>query len=165
MEIRFVELSGYSLQNLLEKANPFGNGKCGRADCFPCRSGNGKSCEKRGPSYQIVCGEEICEEDNVKYWGEAGRNGFSRGLEHEAGYRREAEGNVLWKHAVEKHGGSKELNFKMEVVDTFGKDNTARKTDEALKITGHKGVKLNSKREYMQPSLPRLEIQRGRNNQ
>ena len=66
---------------------------------------------------------------------------------------------------MDKHGGSKEVNFKMEVVDTFGKDNTARKTDEALEITGHKGVKLNSKREYMQPSLPRLEIQRGRNNQ
>ena len=91
---------------------------------------------------------------------------YSRGLEHEAGYRREAEGNVLWKHAVDKHGGSKEVNFKMEVVDTFGKDNNAkRKTDEALKITRHEGVKLNSKREYMQPSLPRLEIQWGRNNQ
>ena len=101
----------------------------------------------------------------MKYWGEAGRNGYSRGLEHEAGYRREDEGNVLWKHAVDKHEGRKDVNFKMEVVDTFGKDNTARKTDESLKITGHKGVKLNSKREYRQPSLPRFEIQRGRNKQ
>ena len=72
---------------------------------------------------------------------------------------------MLWKHAVDKHGGSKEVNFKMEVVDTFGKDNAKRKTDESLKITGHKGVKLNSKSEYRQPSLPRLEIQTGRNKQ
>ena len=61
--------------------------------------------------------------------------------------------------------GVEETHREMEVVDTFGKDNTARKTDESLKITGHKGVKLNSKREYRQPSLPRFEIQRGRNKQ
>ena len=60
--------------------------------------------------------------------------------EHLAGYRRQEKGNVLWKHAVEKHNGRKDVNFKMEVVDTFGKDNAKRKTDEALKITGHERV-------------------------
>ena len=79
MEIKFVELSGYSLQNMLEKANPFGDGKCGRDDCFPCRSGKGKCCQKRGAAYEIVCCEEECREDNVKYCGESGRNGYSRG--------------------------------------------------------------------------------------
>ena len=72
---------------------------------------------------------------------------------------------MLRKHAVDKHGGRLDVNYVMEVVDTFGKDNTKRKTDEALKITGHKGVKLNSKSEFRQPSLPRFAIQPGRNNQ
>ena len=101
----------------------------------------------------------------MKYWGEAGRNGYTRGLEHWRGYQRKAEGNVLWKHAVDKHGGRLDVNYVMEVVDTFGKDNTKRKTSEALNITGHKGVKLNSKSEFRQPSLPRFAIQPGRNNQ
>ena len=165
MEIKFVELSGYSLQNMLEKANPFGDGKCGRDDCFPCRSGKGKCCQKRGAAYEIVCCEEECREDNVKYCGESGRNGYSRGLDHLAGYRRKAEGNPLWKHAVDKHGGRLDVDFRMEVVDTFGRDNTARMTDESLRISRHKGVKFNSKKEYRQPSLPRLQIQRGRNSQ
>ncbi len=43
----------------------------------------------------------------------------------------------------------------MEVLDTFGRDNTARMTDEALMITRHKGVKLNSKKEYRQPDRQR----------
>ena len=41
----------------------------------------------------------------MKYCGEAGRNCFSRGVEHLGGYRRQEKGNVLWKHAVDKHGG------------------------------------------------------------
>ena len=83
----------------------------------------------------------------------------------QAGYKRKAEGNPLWKHAVDKHGGRLDVDFRMEVVDTFGRDNTARMTDESLRISRHKGVKLNSKKEYRQPSLPRLQIQRGRNSQ
>ena len=86
-------------------------------------------------------------------------------LEHEAGYRRQEGGNVMWKHAVDKHGGSMDVDYRMNVLNTFGKDNMKRKTDEALRITRHEGVKLNSKSEFRQPSLPRLEIQRGRNSQ
>ena len=42
LEIKFVEQSGYSLQNLLERGNPFGDGRCDRGDCFPCSSGKGR---------------------------------------------------------------------------------------------------------------------------
>ena len=53
----------------------------------------------------------------------------------------------------------------MNVLNTFGRDNQMRKTDEALRISGHKGIILNSKSEFRQPSLPRFEIQLGRNTQ
>ena len=40
---------------------------------------------------------------------------------------------MLRKHAVDKHGGRLDVNYVMEVVDTFGKDNTKRKiTSKAL---------------------------------
>ena len=112
-----------------------------------------------------MCGEEACKDDRVKYCGEAGRNGYCRGLDHEGGYRRRTEGNPLWKHAVDRHNGSQEVAYQMKVLNTFGRDNMKRKVDKALRITRHDGVKLNSKKEYRQPSLPRLEIQRGRNSQ
>ena len=33
-----------------------------------------------------------------------------------------------------------------------------RKVNEAVRISEHKGVKLNSKAEYMQPKVPRVVI-------
>ena len=45
MNVEFVEQSGYSLQNLLEKADPFAKDTCGREDCFPCRQEGGGKCQ------------------------------------------------------------------------------------------------------------------------
>ena len=56
-----------------------------------------------------------------------------------------------------------DVKFKMTVLKTYGDNNTLRKTNEALRITGNPGVRLNSKAEFAQPSLPRLTINRGRN--
>ena len=42
--IRFIETSGYSLQNMLEMSDPFREKKCDRTDCFPCSSGGGGRC-------------------------------------------------------------------------------------------------------------------------
>ena len=56
-----------------------------------------------------------------------------------------------------------DVKFKMTVLKTYGDNNTLRKTNEALRITGNLGVRLNSKAEFAQPSLPRLTINRGRN--
>ena len=61
--------------------------------------------------------------------------------------------------------GRQDVNYKMNVLNTFGRDNQIGKTDEALRISGHKGVILNSKSEFRQPSLPRFVIQLGRNTQ
>ena len=63
--IRFVETSGYSLQNMLERSNPFRKKKCGRPDCFPCVSGGGGRCDKIGEAYSISCSAEECVEKGV----------------------------------------------------------------------------------------------------
>ena len=67
--------------------------------------------------------------------------------------------------ASNEHGGRLDVNYKMKVLRTYGKNNVARKVDEANRITSNTGVRLNSKAEFHQPSLPRLEIHRGRNTQ
>ena len=99
----------------------------------------------------------------MRYDGETGKNCYSRGLDHLEGYRNKKENNVLWKHAQMEHGGRSDVNFKMTVLKTYGKNNQLRKYNEAVRITNNPGVKLNSKAEYCQPSLPRLVVERGRN--
>ena len=78
VDVKFVERSGYILQNQLDS--------CGRSECFPCSNEGGGDCEKRGAAYEIVCEEEECQEVVVRYDGETGRNGFTRGREHMRGY-------------------------------------------------------------------------------
>ena len=99
----------------------------------------------------------------MRYDGESGKSGRSHGSDHLQGYKSKSSSNVLWKHASAEHGGRMDVKFKMTVLRTYGKDNTARKCDEANRITGNPGVTLNSKAEFAQPSLPRLTIERGRN--
>ena len=72
---------------------------------------------------------------------------------------------VLWKHAQLEHGGRTDVNFKMTVLKTYGKNHHERKLNEALalRISGNPGISLNSKAEYCQPSLPRLVVERNRN--
>ena len=62
-----------------------------------------------------------------------------------------------------EHGGRSDVNYKMTVLKTYGKDNLGRKGNEAIRITNNPGVKLNSKAEFSQPSLPRLVVLPGRN--
>ena len=60
--VKFVETSGFSLQNILGKADPFKGPTCGRENCFPGRSGTCGDCEGRGGSYNITCEEPGCKE-------------------------------------------------------------------------------------------------------
>jgi len=51
----------------------------------------------------------------------------------------------------------------MKVLKNYGRDNTTQKANEAVRITGNKAVRLNSKAEFRQPRIPRLVINENRN--
>ena len=51
----------------------------------------------------------------------------------------------------------------MNVLNSYGRDNTTRMTDEAMRIREARGVLLNSKAEYRQPRVPRVMIENGTN--
>ena len=70
---------------------------------------------------------------------------------------------VLWKHACNDHDGRSDVNYTMTVLKTYGRDNETRKTNEAVRINFNTGVRLNSKAEYRQPTVPRLSILRSSN--
>ena len=163
MEVRFIEQSGHSLQNLLEKGNPFTDGGCGRWNCFPCLSGHFGKCDKSG-GYELRCRAPACQEKGVNYQGETGRSFFLRGLEHLQALKNRRSDSVLWKHCQNEHGGDVNQEFEMKPLKTYGRDNTTRKANEAMRIREAKGVSLNSKAEYRQPKIPRVVIENIINN-
>ena len=56
------------------------------------------------------------------------------------------------------------LTYEMRAVRSYGCDNVTRKVNEAVRISEHKGVILNSKAEYRQPKVPRVVIQESVND-
>ena len=53
---------------------------------------------KESVLYSIKC--EECKRQNVEseYWGETGRDCYTRGGEHLTGFRDKREDNPMWKH-------------------------------------------------------------------
>ena len=127
-------------------------------ECFPCESGGRGRCDRLGAAYSITCEEEQCAEKGVRYDGECFRPAYTRGRDHLRGFKNKSEENVLWKHSVNDHQGSSNVNFVMKVLKTYGRDNLTRQVNEAMRINNNSGIKLNSKAEYRQPSVPRLVL-------
>ena len=82
--IKFIERAGISLRDSLVSSNPWSDMKCGRNQCFVCRGEKGGvgSCMKENVLYSIRCEECRRVEKDVEYWGETGRDCYSRGEEH-----------------------------------------------------------------------------------
>ena len=105
--------------------------------------------------YRISCLE--CPDDGLvtEYEGETGRNGCSRGLEHQSGLRNEDESNPLWKHCTIQHDERK-VNFKMNVLKTF-KHPLVRQNDEGVIVKFSRAdILMNSKSEFHQLGIVRF---------
>ena len=115
-------------------------------------------CERRGAGYDIDCGS--CTEVESRYSGQTGSNSYVRGCEHMRGYTNKKEGNILREHDREYHGGEGRTEFRMKVGRVYGRDNTRRMVNEAVRIEGNKGVVMNGRNEYRQSCLPRVVVHR-----
>ena len=60
---------------------------------------------KEGVLYNITCEECKAQEKKAEYWGETGRDGFTRGGEHLKGCKQKDRENALWKHIEGEHRG------------------------------------------------------------
>ena len=116
---------------------------------------------KEGVLYSIRC--EKCKENErtVEYWGETGRDCYSRGEEHLKGCRDKCEDNPMWKHVWDSHGGEggEEL-FTMKMEASFKKP-LARQIREGVEIEASKGELMNSKSEWNNAKIPRIVIETG----
>ena len=69
-------------------------------------------------TYTLFCVE--CGEKVAAYFGESGRNGFTRGKEHfEKKLAKDENNSVLWLHALHHHQGREDVSFSMKVTGGY----------------------------------------------
>ena len=153
-----VERAGTRVSSIA-KAEPLRRSKCGREDCFPCKTGGG-NCRKNGAGYRITCKRCL---QVVTYEGETGSNGYSRGKEHQCALELKQEENALWKHCLVAHEGEK-VEFSMQVVGTF-QSCLVRQVNEGGRIKRSKAELMNSKGEFHQHPVVRVVPTRGLQNE
>ena len=84
-------------------------------ECFPCRTDEGGDCRREGVTYSLIC--EECGDNVCEYFGETGRNAYTRGLEHLANIQAQDENkSVLKLHAAHHHNNRGDVNFSMKVT-------------------------------------------------
>ena len=161
--IKIVEKSGRKLENILQKNNPFPEEFC-KGKCFPCTSSKSSNmsmksnCKKNNIGYKIPC--ITCKNRGITrvYEGESSRNAKIRGEEHLRGFKNKIEGNPLYKHKLIDHP-EEDPQFEMKVVRSF-KDPLTRLANEGVRIKERKpGESLNSKSEFHQPPIVRLQVE------
>ena len=155
LKIKVVEQAGTQLKQLLQRSNPFSKHGCEDDDCFHCNSGGKGNCRRNNIKYSIKCNGCGC---SSIYNGETSKNAYTRGNEHEAGYRLHHDGSHMWKHCVIHHNGE-EQSFTMIIDKTFRKDPLLRQITEAIAIEETKEEdRMNSRAECRQNRVPRLRI-------
>ena len=148
-KIRFkiVEKSGITLEQKLRRSNPWSGEKCGRRDCFPCRTDEGGDCWREGVTYSLIC--EECGDDVCQYFGESGRNAYTRGAEHLANIQAHDENkSVLKLHSLHHHNGRDNVNFTMKVTGTHT-SSLDRQVTERVNIENFQGQILMNRRNQL----------------
>ena len=162
-KIKVIEKSGTKLVRLLQKNDPFKRSKCKDEErCMICSRGNNGACRETGVTYQISCLSDAGSETECKamYVGETGRNGYTRGRQHQEDYRHERESSALWKHCVQEHDSVRQ-DFQMRVIDRVRNDPTRRQILEATRIRKiPNDSRMNSRGEWNSNRVPRISIER-----
>ena len=107
------------------------------------------------------CGEAVCQ-----YFGETGRNAFTRGLEHLSNKDADDENkSVLKLHANHHHNGRVDVNFTMK-VSGLHTNSLDRQVTERVNIENFKGgVLMNRRNEMGGVRLERMQYRRWGGNQ
>ena len=153
IHFNIVEKCGVRIKSQLQKSNPTATPGCSKENCLGCREGKGEGgkCHKNNVNYEIEC--KLCpEEERSVYIGETARNLYTRALEHEN--NKEDEG-FMNRHMRECHEGE-ERHFIAKVTHT-NQDCLSRQTREGVLIRRSSRNLLNSKSEWFQPPLFRVQ--------
>ena len=150
------------MKRVIQRSNPLETPGCESEDCLPCQDGRGEggSCRGSGVNYEMEC--QLCpEEERGVYIGESARNLYSRSREHLARFRAGTRTSFILKHQTISHPREEE-DYKARVTAST-RDCLTRQVREAVLIRRSDRQVLNSKTEWHQPALFRIqsEIERG----
>ena len=114
---------------------------------FHAKGGAGGTCWREGVVFALVCQE--CGKEVAVYFGETGRNAYSRGKEHLEKYlAKDVDNSVLWLHSLHHHEGREDVNYTMEVVRHYNEP-LDRQVMERVQISNFKGPVLMNRRNEM----------------
>ena len=160
LKFKVLESGGVTLKSQLQKSNPTETPGCDDKECLGCsyEKGKGGKCRRNNVNYAIEC--QMCPEGNrPTYIGETSRNLFTRCKEHMGNSVSQnesaGESSFVKKHMVEFHGG-REGRFQTKVTHT-NKDSLTRQVREGVLITRAGDSVMNTKSEWFQPPLFRLQ--------
>ena len=158
LKFKVVERGGRTMKSEVQISNPTATPGCSSSDCLACKDGpgTGGSCRRSNALYKLSCC--MCpESERCTYVGETARNLYTRAREHVNKYQsKKTRGeSFIATHQDLMHTGLPP-EFKAEVMATF-KDSLSRQVAEGVNIRrGGPGI-LNSKSEWHQPALWRVQ--------
>ena len=159
IKFKIMEVGGRTMKRTLQRSNPTATPGCTDEDCIACKDkrGEGGNCRKNNVNYEIEC--QLCPEGNRPvYIGETARNLYTRAKEHmmnENKERSQEESSFAKKHMEEKHKGMKS-KYKARITKT-NKDSFSRQIREGVQIRRCTREMLNSKSEWFQPPIYRIQ--------
>ena len=153
-KIKVVETAGRSVKNILQKSDPFDNQKCSNKEkCMVCRNNNKGKCRDENVTYKITCNK--C---SSIYIGESARNGYSRGLEHQALLEKQDKDSVLLRHTQNKHPDDETPVFSMSIIKKH-KSAMDRQISEAVHISNQpENDLMNQKSEWGHQKVTRCVL-------
>ena len=163
--VKMVEKGGKPLSKLFSK--DFGDGKCSRLDCEPC-----KNVKKKGPtlcSVKNVVYESTCDACEVKfksskdghhdgrYVGQTSRTLYERASEHVEALKNSDLDSFMFKHWALMHSDmDKAPSFTFNVVKCH-KDPLSRLVHESVRISTH--ASMNSRAEWSGYKVARISVE------
>ena len=162
IHFNIVEVGGRTMKSELQRSNPTESKGCNKDDCLGCyyERGKGGKCHKNNINYVVEC--QVCkEEEKAIYYGETARNLYTRMIEHQRKYKDEREkeesedDGFMKKHMKEYHSGE-EGRFKAKVTH-HNRDSLSRQIREGVQIRRTNKPLMNTKSEWFQPPLFRVQ--------
>ena len=153
---KIVESGGSSIKSIVQKSNPTATLGCTDDKCLPCQTGRGDggNCRSCGINYEIEC--QLCPNGQKSlYLGESARNLFTRGSEHVNNFRNKSKKSFMLNHQNKEHQGVAG-DYTAKVTD-ITRDCLTRQVREAVLIRRCEVPVLNSKTEWHQPALYRIQ--------
>ena len=110
-------------------------------------------------TYSLIC--EECGDDICQYFGESGRNAYTRGKEHLANIQAQDENkSVLKLHSLHHHNGRDDVNYTMKVTGTH-RSSLDRQVTERVNIENFHGqILMNRRNELGGVRIDRMQYRR-----